>query len=85
MNAIGPGLIHTPLTGGMLQVPGLEDAFIHEAPIGRVGEPEDVAQLALYLASDESSLMSGQTLYIDGGASLKKYPELFSFLGGRES
>jgi NAD(P)-dependent dehydrogenase (short-subunit alcohol dehydrogenase family) len=81
VNAIGPGLIHTPLTAGMLQAPGLEDAFIHEAPIGRVGEPEDVAQLALYLASDESSLMSGQTLYIDGGASLKKYPELFGFLG----
>jgi NAD(P)-dependent dehydrogenase (short-subunit alcohol dehydrogenase family) len=81
VNAIGPGLIHTPLTGGMLQVPGLEEAFIHEAPMGRVGEPEDVAQLALYLASDAASLMSGQLLTIDGGASLNKYPEMFRFFG----
>lgn len=81
VNAIGPGLIHTPATAGMMAVPGLEDAFVHEAPIGRAGEPEDVAKLAVYLASDDSSLMTGQTLYIDGGASLKKYPELFSFFG----
>jgi len=81
VNAIGPGLIHTPATAGMLAIPGLEEAFVHEAPIGRAGEPDDVAQLAVYLASDASSLMTGQTLYIDGGASLKKYPELFEFLG----
>ncbi|NIV32362.1 MAG: SDR family oxidoreductase, partial [Anaerolineae bacterium] len=41
--------------------------------------PEDVARLALYLASDESSLMTGQTLFIDGGTILKKYPELFNY------
>jgi len=81
VNAVGPGLIHTPATAGMLAVPGLEEAFIREAPIGRAGEPEDVANLLVYLASDESSLMTGQTLYIDGGASLKKYPELFGFFG----
>ena len=81
VNAIGPGIIRTPLTAAMLAVPGLEDAFVHESPIGRAGEPEDVAQLAVYLASDASSLMTGQTLYIDGGESLKKYPELFSFFG----
>jgi NAD(P)-dependent dehydrogenase (short-subunit alcohol dehydrogenase family) len=81
VNGIGPGLIHTPATAGMTALPGLEDAFIHEAPMGRAGEPEDVAKLAVYLASDDSSLMTGQTLYIDGGASLKKYPELFGFFG----
>jgi NAD(P)-dependent dehydrogenase (short-subunit alcohol dehydrogenase family) len=81
VNGIGPGLIHTPATAGMTALPGLEDAFLHEAPIGRAGEPEDVAKLAVYLASDESTLMTGQTIYIDGGASLKKYPELFGFFG----
>jgi NAD(P)-dependent dehydrogenase (short-subunit alcohol dehydrogenase family) len=79
VNGIGPGLIHTPLSQPLSAVPGVEDAFVHEAPIGRVGEPEDIARLAVYLASDESSLMSGQTLFIDGGMSLKKYPELFSY------
>ena len=81
VNAIGPGLIHTPATAGMLGVPGLEDAFVHEAPIGRAGEPEDIARLLVYLGSDESTLMTGQTLYIDGGASINKYPELFKFFG----
>ncbi|HMO96919.1 MAG TPA: SDR family NAD(P)-dependent oxidoreductase [Tepidiformaceae bacterium] len=66
---------------GRHKIQGLEDAFIHEAPIGRAGEPEDVARLVAYLASDESSLMTGQTLYIDGGASINKYPELFKFFG----
>jgi len=79
VNGIGPGLIHTPLTAPFGAIPGLEEEFVHEAPIGRVGEPEDVARLAVYLASDESSLMHGQTIYIDGGATLKKYPEVFSF------
>jgi len=79
VNGIGPGLIHTPLSAPLTSVPGLEDEFVHETPIGRVGEPEDVARLAVYLASDESSLMTGQTIFIDGGTTLKKYPELFSF------
>jgi NAD(P)-dependent dehydrogenase (short-subunit alcohol dehydrogenase family) len=79
VNGIGPGVTRTPLTAPHLGIPGLEDEFAHEAPIGRIGEPEDVARLAVYLASDESSLMTGQTIYIDGGATLKKYPELFTF------
>ena len=80
VNGIGPGVIRTPMTETPLaSVPGLEEAFIDEAPIGRIGEPEDVARLALYLASDESSLMTGQTVFIDGGTTLKKYAELFSY------
>ena len=81
VNAIGPGLIRTPLTQGLRDVPGLEEAFVNEAPIGRIGEPEDIAQLALYLASDASSLMTGQTLFIDGGANINRYPPLFDFFG----
>ena len=81
VNAIGPGLIRTPLTQGLRDVPGLEEAFVNEAPIGRIGEPEDIAQLALYLAGDASSLMTGQTLFIDGGANINRYPPLFDFFG----
>jgi 3-oxoacyl-[acyl-carrier protein] reductase len=80
VNGIGPGPIRTPMTEMPLaSIPGLEEAFISEAPIGRVGETDDIARLAVYLASDESSLMTGQTLFIDGGTTLKKYPELFSY------
>ena len=85
VNAIGPGLIRTPLTQGLRDVPGLEDAFVNEAPIGRIGEPADIAELALYLASDASSLMTGQTLFIDGGANINRYPPLFDFFGVGES
>ena len=83
VNAIGPGLIRTPLTQGLRDVPGLEEAFVKEAPIGRIGEPQDIAELALYLAGDGSSLMTGQTLFIDGGANINKYPPLFDFFGAQ--
>jgi NAD(P)-dependent dehydrogenase (short-subunit alcohol dehydrogenase family) len=79
VNSIGPGLIRTPATEGMRNLPGLEEAFVSEAPLHRAGEPEDVAALATFLASDRASLMSGQTLYLDGGASINKYPPLFDF------
>ncbi|MXX32077.1 MAG: SDR family oxidoreductase [Chloroflexi bacterium] len=83
VNSIGPGLIRTPLTQGLRDIPELEDAFAHEAPLGRIGEPEDVAQLALWLASDASSLMTGQTVQLNGGADINKYPPLFEFFGQR--
>ena len=81
VNAIGPGLIETPATGGLFANEAILKGFIENSPMGRAGEPEDVARLAVYLASDASSLMTGQTLYIDGGQSLKKYPELFPAFG----
>ncbi|MFN0094598.1 MAG: SDR family NAD(P)-dependent oxidoreductase [Dehalococcoidia bacterium] len=81
VNAIGPGLIHTPATQGFRNMETVYQGFIENSPMGRAGEPEDVARLAVYLGADESSLMTGQTLYIDGGQSLKKYPELFPAFG----
>jgi NAD(P)-dependent dehydrogenase (short-subunit alcohol dehydrogenase family) len=81
VNAIGPGFIHTPATQGLKAMEAVYQGFIENSPMGRLGEPDDVAQLAVYLASDASSLMTGQTLYIDGGESLKKYPELFPAFG----
>ena len=82
VNAVGPGLIETPLTTGLRSVPGLEEAFVQESPMGRVGTPQDVANLVTFLAGDDSTLISGQTYYIDGGANMKKYPEMFSFMAG---
>jgi NAD(P)-dependent dehydrogenase (short-subunit alcohol dehydrogenase family) len=85
VNAIGPGFIHTPATRGLHALEDVYNGFIENSPMGRAGQPEDVAQLAVYLASDASTLMTGQTLYIDGGESLKKYPELFDSFGiGRQ-
>ncbi len=57
---------------GRAEVRWLGDAFIAETPSGREGEPEGVAKFAVYLASDDSRLVTGQALSIDGGASLKR-------------
>jgi NAD(P)-dependent dehydrogenase (short-subunit alcohol dehydrogenase family) len=51
--------------------------------MGRYAQSTEVAHLALYLASEASSFMTGQTLYLDGGQSLKKYPEMFALMGGQ--
>ncbi len=63
-NALCPGIIITPRT----QVQGLDfDALGKRTPLGRVGTPEDVAKLALFLASDDSSFITGAAIPIDGG------------------
>ncbi len=79
VNAIAPGLIETPATGGFFAVPELRDAFVDETSLKRYGLPADVADTALFLASDLSRWMTGQLLHLDGGATQRKYPPLFSF------
>jgi NAD(P)-dependent dehydrogenase (short-subunit alcohol dehydrogenase family) len=59
VNAIGPGLVQTGLTSAMWQIPGLVDEFVENTTVGRFAEPDDIANLALFLASDESSFVSG--------------------------
>jgi NAD(P)-dependent dehydrogenase (short-subunit alcohol dehydrogenase family) len=67
VNAISPGFIKTPMSDGMdAQIQALIEAGI---PLGRRGEPKEVANLTLWLCSDQASYMSGQSLPLDGGAS----------------
>jgi NAD(P)-dependent dehydrogenase (short-subunit alcohol dehydrogenase family) len=68
VNAICPGTIRTRLTADI--VPRVEQAARegHGIPLGRVGEPEDIARCALFLASDDASFVSGAHLVVDGGA-----------------
>lgn len=73
VNSIAPGLTATPMTSKEVQMPGLEDAFIKEYPLGRIGTTRDVADAALWLASDESFL-TGQVLQINGGLTLRRNP-----------
>jgi meso-butanediol dehydrogenase/(S,S)-butanediol dehydrogenase/diacetyl reductase len=67
-NAICPGGVVTPLLRGF-QTEGLDTTLIpRKGPIGRMSQPEEIAPLAVFLASDESGYITGQTIAIDGGA-----------------
>lgn len=71
VNAIAPGIIKTNMTKDILADPKTANGMLAQTPIGRLGEPEDIAYLAVYLASDESDFMTGQTIAIDGGWTIK--------------
>ncbi len=80
VNAIGPGHTKTPLTERARDVAGFDEAMIGATPLGRLGEPNDIAQMALFLASDASPWVSGQLLYVDGGITVNELPPGFNIL-----
>ncbi len=67
VNNIGPGAIYTPIDADIEAKPELEKSLMAEIPLNRWGRPEDVAGLAVYLASEEASYVTGSTYFIDGG------------------
>ena len=67
VNAIGPGFIETPMTASMRADEERVRRLISGTPLGRLGTPEDIANAALFLASDESSFFTGEILFPDGG------------------
>lgn len=71
VNCIAPGIIKTNMTGDMLDDPATRQSFESSTPYPRLGEPDDIAYAALYLASDESDFVTGQTLIVDGGWTVK--------------
>jgi NAD(P)-dependent dehydrogenase (short-subunit alcohol dehydrogenase family) len=64
-NVVSPGPIRTPLT--LRQSADLIARIVSTVPMGRMGEPDEVAKAALYLASDDSSFVTGIELFVDGG------------------
>jgi NAD(P)-dependent dehydrogenase (short-subunit alcohol dehydrogenase family) len=67
INAICPGATRTPLLAAWFQDPKVEQFILSRHPIGRIGEPEEIARAALFLASDDASFIVGQALAVDGG------------------
>ena len=66
-NSVHPGFIDTPMTRAHHDNPNIHEERVAKTPIGRMGRPEDIAAGILYLASDESSFVTGSELVIDGG------------------
>ena len=66
-NSIHPGFIDTPMTERSLSIPENRDSRIERTPLSRIGTTDDIAYGVLYLASDESSFVTGSELVIDGG------------------
>lgn len=67
INAIGPGFIHTPMINALEEDPDVKAALIAAHPIGRLGLPEEVAELVVWLASSRASFVTGAYYPVDGG------------------
>jgi NAD(P)-dependent dehydrogenase (short-subunit alcohol dehydrogenase family) len=76
VSAVGPGFVDTPLTAFTQAVPQIRDAYIDATPLGRAGQPEDIADAVAFLASDDGRWVSGDTLFVDGAAMTRGYPDL---------
>jgi glucose 1-dehydrogenase len=72
VNSIAPGAIKTPINRAAWETPEALSALLKLIPDRRIGEPEDVARTAVFLASDQSDYITGATLFVDGGMTL--YP-----------
>jgi len=73
-NAVAPGLVKTPLAGALVTEPTLLAASTRMHPLGRVGEPEDVAGAIAWLLDPATSWITGQVIVVDGGLSTLKLP-----------
>jgi glucose 1-dehydrogenase len=67
VNAIGPGSIMTQILKSVAADPEAQDRLLSRTPLGRIGEPDEVASIAAFLASGDASYVTGETIYVDGG------------------
>lgn len=73
VNCIQPGAINTPMTApAFAAMPEFRQRWIDKAALGRLGEPEDIADVAAFLASDDARFMSGHGVFVDGGATQRQ-------------
>ncbi len=80
VNTVSPGLVITPLTEPAMGIPGTEDAYTENTPLGRSGTPEEIAAAVGYLLSDGAAWTTGEDLQVNGGAHLMRYPDLLGLV-----
>jgi meso-butanediol dehydrogenase / (S,S)-butanediol dehydrogenase / diacetyl reductase len=81
VNVVCPGTIDTPLFAGLKKAPSVFDTFISNVPAGRIGEAEEVGEVAAFLLSDKASYMTGAVVPVDGGITCKTgFPDLAPFM-----
>ena len=80
VNAVAPGLVMTPLTQGVTMLPAVLDDYVENTTLKRYAEPEEIAGLVAFLASDEASYITGTLQLIDGGAHTGRYPDILGHL-----
>ena len=73
VNSIAPGAIQTPINREAWETPQALKSLLTLIPYGRIGQPEDIGRVAVFLASDAADYINGQTIFVDGGMTL--YPE----------
>jgi NAD(P)-dependent dehydrogenase (short-subunit alcohol dehydrogenase family) len=73
VNSVAPGLVKTDFARALWENPELREIALKQTPLQRLGEPEDIAGAALFLASDDASFVTGHVLTVDGGWSIARY------------
>ncbi len=74
VNAVGPGTIATEMGKTMMSNPAAKKRVLSRTPLGRPGEPDEIASVCVFLASDDASYITGETIYCDGGRLPQNYP-----------
>lgn len=78
VNLVLPGIIETAMTRSLIDDPAVRADALANTPVGRLGKPEDIARMAVFLCSEDAGYMTGAEILIDGGQTLHGYPRWFS-------
>lgn len=80
VNAVSPGFVRTPLTEGAALIPGVAEEYVENTALGRTGTPQDIADAVAFLCSPRAAWITGEVLDINGGAHLRRSPDIQAHL-----
>ncbi len=78
VNLVLPGVIETAMTKSLIDDPAVRADALRNTPVGRLGKPEDIARMAVFLCSEDAGYVTGAEVLVDGGQTLHGYPRWFS-------